>query len=399
MSENIKLIIKLICAIIGILTAILGLKAARIGLKKAYIGLKKAYIGLKKAYIEYRNNKSEKGKNKLGDETNTHMDTGNIGTSIRVTADTINGDISIASSNDVYQEKANEGILLKDTYTSVFAEKGKISNETISIKNLGNGKIEGKVCLEKHNTYILNGTFKNGVLTGEFSSAGRYTDERGTINLKLISENILSGFCSFSKISNLPEDQIRMSPYVWVAGEDVNLLNGTYEFCTECHTAQKKCCCSSPEVDMPVLLQNEAQKIQSSNPKHRKMREFSHNIKNTSVRQINENSKMDGEKYCHFYNTAERECKIYDIRPTDCRLFPFDIKLDVETNEYWVGYYSDVCERKLPDIEKMKIYAHILRPQLFLLFPYANTINDKSVCERLSKASFEKLYRLEEFIF
>lgn len=47
----------------------------------------------------------------------------------------------------------------------------------------------------------------------------------------------------------------------------------------------------------------------------------------------------------------------------------------------------------------MKKYAHILRPHLFLLFPYANTINIKEVCERLNKANFEKLYKLDEFIF
>ena len=150
---------------------------------------------------------------------------------------------------------------------------------------------------------------------------------------------------------------------------------------------------------MPVLLNNEAHRIQGSNPRMHRMKTFSHNIRNTQVRQINESNISENEPFCYFYDRNENRCKIYDIRPTDCRLFPFDIKLDRETNEYWIGYYEDLCDRQLLDINVMKQYAHILRPQLFLLFPYANTINDKSVCKRLSKASFVKLYKLEEFIF
>lgn len=293
----------------------------------------------------------------------------------------------------------DNNIILQDKYTSVFAEKGNIHNEIIVIKNMGNGIVEGDVYLDKNNIYKLNGTFKNHILTGEFTSVAEYTDERGTINLKLISKDILSGFCSFSKISNSAYDQIRMSPYIWISGENPDLLNGTYEFCTQCHNENKKCCCASPDIDMPVLLKNEAQKIQHMNPRKFKMKEFSHNIGRTPIRQVNEIYDEIRGDCCHFYNRDKNQCTIYDIRPTDCRLFPFDIKLDPDTNEYWIGYYSDLCHRRLPDQEVMKQYAHILRPQLFLMFPYANTINDKNVCKHLCEASFEKLYKLEEFIF
>lgn len=150
---------------------------------------------------------------------------------------------------------------------------------------------------------------------------------------------------------------------------------------------------------MPVIIMNEAKKIQSTNPRVRRMRDFSKNIGNTPIRQINEISSEKIGSHCYFYDCDENKCKIYSIRPTDCRLFPFDIQLDTNTNEYWIGYYSDLCERRLPDVETMKQYAHILRPQLFLLFPYANTINNEEVCKRLKSATFEKLYKLEQFIF
>lgn len=374
---------------------------AIISLIVAIIGVPTAIFYLKKAYIESKTCKSKSNcKSKEDNMINKSINNSKVKGNVTSNADSHNitqfyfhsGESSPIQEND-------DNIILKETYTSLFAEKGEVHSENIKIKNLGNGKIEGDVYLDDNNTYKLSGTFKNYILTGEFTSVGKYKDERGTINLKLISENILSGFCSFSKISKLSDDQIRMSPYIWVAGEDTTLINGTYEFCTQCHNERKKCCCSSSDVDMPVLLNNEAQKIQSLNPRKQRMRDFSRRIGNTPIRQINVTTSHSSEPHCHFYNCIENKCRIYDIRPVDCRLFPFDIKLDTNTNEYWIGYYNDLCDRQLPDIETMKQYAHILRPQLFLLFPYANTINNDDVCKHLSKASFERLYKLEDFIF
>lgn len=388
--ENWKLILGFIVAIIGAITAI---------------------FQLKKAYIEWKSKKSKgaggtqmnnlKNNTKIKDSSidignTTNTDSNNI---------TINGNVSINDSSDKKSpslQSMDENIILKDIYTSLFAENGRIKTEKITINNLGSGKIEGQVYLDNQNTYTLTGTFKNRVLTGEFTSVGRYNDERGTINLKLISENILSGFCSFSKTSMLEADHIRMSPYVWVAGNDENLVNGTYEFCTQCHNDNKQCCCASEDIDMPILLFNEAQKIHSQHPRAQIVKDFSHNIEQTNIRQMNIKETNDNGKtvtHCHFYDLRAKKCKIYDTRPTDCRLFPFDIKLDPNTQEFWVGYYDELCDRKLPDEEKMKEYAHILRPQLFLLLPYSNIINRKDVCEKLSNAHFNKLYKLNEFVF
>lgn len=389
--------------------AVISIVLALIGIPTAILGLKKAILEVKKAKEDARTT-ARGGMNMVNDSNSTATDSviaSNVGGNVEATTNNnstiIHGDVSIIKQEgktlNAVENSGNSEVHLRKSYTSVFAERGVIHNEKITIKSQKNGKVEGEVYLDDNNIYKLEGTFRNCILTGEFTSVGEYTDERGTINLKLISEDILSGFCSFSKISNFAYDPIRMSPYVWVAGNDENLLSGTYEFCSQCHNDKKKCCCSSPDVDMPVILKNEAQRIQSSNPRIRKMKAFSHSIGNTLVRQINEIKRPDGVHYCHFYDNDEGCCKIYDIRPTDCRLFPFDIKLDENTNEYWIGYYSDLCDRPMPDHEEMKVYAHVLRPQLFLLFPYANTINDQSVCERLRKASFERLYKLEEFIF
>ncbi len=297
-------------------------------------------------------------------------------------------------------DTTSEYEVLQDVYTSLFVENGEIHSEKIIINEKKTGSITGKVYLDDDCKYELKGTFKNRILTGEYTSTGRYTDERGTINLKLISEKILSGFCTFSKVS-VVNDQIRMSPYVWVTGENKDLAQGTYDFCTECHNENKKCCCAAEDVDMPIILKNEADSLRR---KRRKLHEFSkpivtHSAKNNaSIRQIL-SKETEGITHCYFYNCQENRCNIYDNRPTDCRLFPFDIKLKKNTDEYWIGYYNELCERNLPDEKTMKEYAHILRPQLFLMFPYLELINRDDVCEKLKDASFKELYKVEDFIY
>lgn len=390
---------------------VLKIIAAIIGLPTAIFLLIKAYLELKKAIISRRNNGTGNGE---GNMDNSLENSGKITNAIvgsKVEGDitthedshdtTVCGDINyyLDSSRQTREEYPDgENIILKEEYTTLFAENGAIHSERISIRNVGNGRIEGDVFLDNENTYKLYGTFKNRILTGEFISVGRYKDERGTINLKLISEDILSGFCSFSKISSSLDDQIRVSPYVWVAGSDnEDLLNGTYKFCTQCHKERKKCCCESEDIDLPVVLYSEALKYQSSNPKNQRMRDFSRPIGGSQVRQMKYAN--GSTKCCHFYNSQDNKCRVYEMRPTDCRLFPFDIKVSESTGEYWVGYYDEVCERSLPDRDIMKIYAHILRPQLFLLFPYAEIINCDEVCQRLKKTHFERLYKLHDFIF
>lgn len=304
-------------------------------------------------------------------------------------------EVKIVNNNESSKTSSSvEHMHYPKTYTSLFVENEKIYSERIEIDIDEVGNVTGNVYLDDECTYSLKGTFKNRILTGEYSSAGDEVDERGTINLKLITEDILSGFCTFSKVS-VASDQIRMSPYVWVRGVNKDLANGTFEFCTECHKESKSCCCASEFVDMPILLRNESSKLRK---KSQKLSNFSKQVGKSQIRQVHKNSSQ-GTEHCYFYDCAGKQCRIYENRPTDCRLFPFDIKLKKNTDEYWVGYYNELCDRNLPDKDVMIGYAHLLRPQLFLLFPYLGLINRDDVCEKLKDASFEELFKLEDFIF
>lgn len=306
-------------------------------------------------------------------------------------------------------------IKLANAYTSIFAEENKLKTERITITKQEHTYVEGTVELDEVDdqgnkkrifSYTLTGVFANKVLTAEYKSEGHKSDERGAINLKLIDPNILSGFCSFSKLTS-SDDEIRVSPYVWVSGENVNLLNGTYDFCTKCYEEGVVCCCASEKVDMPLFLDSETNGIRSKiNRRNEKKENYSIKLpqpfNNTSIRQIvRDEIKCDGkvESGCHFFDINKKQCRIYDGRPIDCRLFPFDIKLSNNKNEYIVGYYPDLCERQLPDYNTMVKYAHILRPYFFLLYPYLHIFTDEGVCQRLKTAEFKAIATFQDFIF
>lgn len=383
-----------------------------------------ALIGLITAYIKY---KEVKVKKETGDSKG-NVDNGN-GDSIS-TGDSSDGNISVISGggnvtinknqttteneekkSNVQEHNNKTGIVLSDIYTSLFAEDNRLKTEQIRITKQTGSDIEGKVVLHEGRnltlTYDLRGTFSNRILTAEYYSSEHSNDERGSINLKLITNNIFSGFCSFSKSSVSTDDEIRVSPYIWHAGENVDLLNGTYEFCTECYNEHAVCCCASEEIDMPIFLDTEKSNITATLPRRKRRTLKFYNplpapFDQSSVWQmhrIEKNTACKKETRCTFFEPNEERCNIYASRPLDCRLFPFDIKLAENRAEYIIGYYPDLCERTLPDEREMKKYAHILRPYFFLLYPYLHIITSDVACERLKNAEFKKIANFKEFVF
>ena len=307
-------------------------------------------------------------------------------------------------------------VVLEEKYTSLFAEENRLKTEQIVITKMKDGIVEGVVTLIENDsadnspkyTYDLKGRFTNKILTAEYYSREGNIDERGAINLKLIDGKILSGFCSFSKLSSSVDDEIRVSPYIWVAGENMDLMNGTFDFCTKCYEEHKVCCCASEKVDMPVFLDNEISLIRNqlsrrTQEKNTFSKTLNDPFQNSRIRQMRREEKKDREKLiytkCHFYNWEEQKCKIYNGRPIDCRLFPYDIRISENRKEYIIGYYTGLCERNLPDYSIMKKRAHILRPYFFLLYPYLHIITSDGVCQRLNEADFQEIAKFQDFVF
>ncbi|OQY50335.1 MAG: hypothetical protein B6247_21695 [Candidatus Parabeggiatoa sp. nov. 2] len=93
--------------------------------------------------------------------------------------------------------------------------------------------------------------------------------------------------------------------------------------------------------------------------------------------------------YCVFYDKQKRVCTIYEIRPVDCRLYPFDIDaFDPDENDRWVLFecpYSQqfdetTIEKMISDFESN----------------YAKEIIDIEHCggEPLSKLKYTGVFRI-----
>ena len=382
----------------------------------AIIGLVTIIFGVIKAYI---NMKNKEGKNKVQLNKNTVK---NENVQITNSKVIISGETNIndnqprgdSSNVNLNDENMENVIRLKEKYTSLFAEDNLLKSEQIIITKQKGSVVIGKVILieEGYNDksihrYLLKGTFSNKVLTAEYYSENGEADERGAINLKLVDKDILSGFCSFSKLSG--GDEIRVSPYVWVAGENMDLLNGTFTFCTKCHEGKKVCCCANKKVDMPILFNFELNSIRNDKYTSRKEKNiFSKNLskpfQNCPVRQmrIEKIHKKESDEEvikCYFYNIDSHTCNIYENRPIDCRIFPFDIKLSQTSNEYVIGYYKEICEITMPDFHIMKKNAHILRPYFFILYPYLHLITLDEVSKNLNDEDFQVIAKFNEFVF
>jgi Fe-S-cluster containining protein len=106
-------------------------------------------------------------------------------------------------------------------------------------------------------------------------------------------------------------------------------MDGTFSHCSQCKVA--KCCCDFGEgIDYIMLTASEKQKI----------------LEAVGTNFEKYFSKLDDRVYhlvsespvCPFYDHG---CTIYNLRPADCRLFPYDIK-NID-NEYWLIKYDLAC--------------------------------------------------------
>lgn len=306
-------------------------------------------------------------------------------------------------------------ITLSNNYTSLYAENGKLQKEVIILDDVGeDGKITGKIKLvtsSKKEEYLLSATFFNKVINGVYYASDNSKDECGTINIKQVSEDVYSGVCTFSKLATDGTEIIKSSPYVWVKGNDEDLLNGTYKFCENCAIETEMCCCASNRVDMPVLLYNEASNLRDKQPyswKY-KLNTFAEKIENSPIYKMKHNldTKTEEPEHCFFYDYQDKKCLVYDIRPLDCRLFPFDIRLNntqrdgqpAPDNEYWIGYYPSLCCKKLPTKEEMEKQIAILRPYFYILAPFVDSYTRNDIFPRLDNEEFEMLYRLRDIIY
>lgn len=407
MLSNIETIVGIIIAIIGIPSLIWG---AVVAIKK----LKNPDFG----DDDNMSNNTEQTPNQQTGNVSTTQGSNSNSTIVNVTGtSTVNFPVSLERKLEARRDAdPARRIRLNSVYTSVYAENGKLQTEKITLNEVGDdGKITGTIKLltsPRREEYLLSATFFNQVINGVYYANDDSKDECGTINIKQVSEDIYSGVCTFSKLGTGGKEAIKSSPYVWVKGENNDLLSGTYSFCEDCPRQTEMCCCASEKVDMPVLLSTETSNLRDKNEFHHRynISTFTKSIDNSPIYQmLHKKDKKDGEPdHCFFYDYEKKRCQVYQHRPIDCRLFPFDIRLNNKKrpgqsqavdNEYWVGYYPGLCCKDLPSKEEMEKYVILLRPYFYLLAPYVEAYTRSDVFAKLENADFELLYRLRDLIY
>lgn len=293
-------------------------------------------------------------------------------------------------------EKTNI-IDLSGEWISSFIQNNKIYNEKVKFKQ--NGKnLTANIILnydgEKCN-YKFKGIINKNIINGTYFYTENANVESGTISLKIINENFLYGVTTYLSDDINSEDVIQ-SPYALFRNTDNNL--GTFNLCSNCVGKNSTCCCDL-SVDSPMLLPNEVETI------FKKMKidkeEFSNRISlakmnnDYSLKDLYQMKRGKDNNACYFYRN--NQCTIYDIRPIDCRIFPYDIKIEKDGNYYLVYYKSDKCQIINEDIKNIKMVSYNTRLFLRLLLPYIREWSDDYCCTHLTeKRPYEIICKIED---
>ena len=275
------------------------------------------------------------------------------------------------------RDMETDEFIISGEWNSVFVEGKSIQTEVVHIEQ--SGRVVTSVMKMGNRAYNFQGEFKNQILVGTYESDSRRKDERGTIVLRYINENLLSGYCTFVYKNR----QVYNSPYVLTSISHHKVDKGTYQFCNGC-VGRFNCCCNCESIDMPVLLPFEAKNIASVTK--RSIDTFAEKKTNNlyQMKRVND----DPKKECIFFQN--NNCSIYNNRPVDCRLFPFDFK---EINgEYWVIYYNKACNALPTDREEIEACGYNIRPLLEIVMPYMSECSDPILSERLNKQEYIKLF-------
>ncbi|MCV0400782.1 MAG: YkgJ family cysteine cluster protein [Nitrosopumilus sp.] len=120
-----------------------------------------------------------------------------------------------------------------------------------------------------------------------------------------------------------------------------------------CGNCNHKNCCTDSAV--PLVFPTELDLIKKN---HSQYANYLQTVKINGVL-INAITKKNNSNECVFWDGATGRCKIYESRPIDCRLYPFDI-LFVNGDYYWIVYscneksdwnWSEIHLKSLEDYE------------------------------------------------
>lgn len=288
---------------------------------------------------------------------------------------------------------------LSGKWISSFIQNNKIYNEEVVVYQEDN-KITADIILNydgERLKYKFDGKINRNVINGTYEYLENCDIESGTISLKIINENFLYGVTTYIS-TDIKNDDIVQSPYALFRNTENNL--GTFNLCGKCVNSKANCC-SNAVVDSPMLLPNEALEI--SNAMHEKINDFAELVdfasmhNDNTLKSLYQMKKQHNSNACHFYKDCK--CTIYNIRPLDCRIFPYDIKLENDGNYYLVYYLTNDCEIKHIDFDNIKSISYNTRLFLRLLLPYIREWSDPYCSSKLTKNENYKIICKIEDLF
>ena len=286
---------------------------------------------------------------------------------------------------------------LTGEWISSFIQNNKVYNEKVNIEQNDN-KIIAKIFLNYDDeicNYTFEGTINQNIINGVYERSKDEKIESGTISLKIINNDFLYGVTTyFSPDEN--SDELIQSPYALFRNTEYNL--GTFNLCSNCVGKSVNCCCS-PNVDSPMILPREAEEIAKT--KNIRKEDFSDKISfsemygDETLKDLYQMKRQENSHACYFYKN--NKCTIYDIRPVDCRIFPYDIKLEKDGNYYLVYYKTKDCQILYENLKDIKMISYNTRLFLRLLLPYLREWSDKYCCTHLVKnTNYEIICKIED---
>jgi Fe-S-cluster containining protein len=163
-----------------------------------------------------------------------------------------------------------------------------------------------------------------------------------------------------------------MEPLVTIAnGQRAEFdLPSTLRMCRSCKGP--RCC----ERGSPFLTNSDISAIASQTGiSSDQFVEVSHDNQHSSCYRIKRNA-LSG---CWFYDSTSGQCRIYEARPLDCRLFPLDIAF-IDNKYAWIMYTSCPVELRLTRADALEMATRaekeILPRLLSEITVYASLPND-----------------------
>lgn len=145
--------------------------------------------------------------------------------------------------------------------------------------------------------------------------------------------------------------------------------NGRFQHCSNCKLSSN-CCANFKKLNAPVANKKEILKIKNNTNLN--------NFYDTLDKELYTLKTKDGN--CMFF--INHKCTIYDIRPTDCRLFPYDII--EQNNKYYLILYKLNCI----NIEEFSKIPNSIESLIEDIIPWISKFTDKRNYDKMNKIEY-----------